>query len=286
MFNKKILIIAAVSLAALTILGFIITTYITRKDNIQILVAPQNAIVKLDDKPVQANKPFYVAPGKHTLLITADKFTSIKEDLTVTDTYQGFAYCLVPAESDAENYKSNPDNEYICEAANGQAYLKESQAAIDKYPVIAKLPYEDGTFKIGQGVTEENEVAIYVHYSSAKSKSEALDWIHRHQRDNLPPIIYTDDYEQTDRIGGIDSPLDKILVGKYPIVKDLPVDGIIFKLGYRIDESDASGESIKLTIAADSPQGRMAALREIKAHNTNPLDYKIEFTNFESDVKL
>lgn len=286
MFSKKILIVIAIALAGIALFGFVLTTFIIKKDNIQVLVAPRNASVKIDDKVIEANKPTYIAPGNYSLSITADKFKTLQQDITVTDAFQGLAFCLVPTDRSAEDYiAANPDDAYICEGAAGQAYNKEAQAAIEKYPIIAKLPYEDGTFAIGQGVTEQNEVAIYVHYYGEKSKGEALDWIHRHQKENLPPIIYTDDYQQTDRIGGIGSPIDKTLTQKYPIVKLLPIDAYIFRLGYRIDPSDQSGESIKLTIAADTPSGRMAALQELHARGYNPVDYKIEFINFESDLK-
>jgi hypothetical protein len=284
--NRKTLIIIATSLTVIALLGYAIMTYVVRKDNLHIAVAPRSATVKIDDKQVEANKSIYVSPGDHTLSITADNFNPINEKIIATDAYKSLAYCLIPNNEHAENYKKNVDEAYICEAEAGQQYLKDSQAAIEKYPVIAKLPYEDGTFSIGQGVTEKNEVAIYVHYSSDKPKREALDWIHRYQKDNLPPVIYTNDYEQTDRIGGMDSPLDKILVAKYPIVKDLPIDGSFFRIGYRLDPSDQSGESIKLTVTADSPMGRMAAFHEIQARSYNPTDFKIEFINFESEVSL
>jgi hypothetical protein len=174
---------------------------------------------------------------------------------------------------------------YVCEGAIGQEYNQDAQAAIDKYPVIAHLPYEDGTFKIGQGVAPNGETALYVHFSTDKSKGEALDWIKRYLKDATPPIFYQGDYEQTDRIGGKDSEIDKALVAKYAIVTSLPIDAGYYKLGYRIDESDPSGQSIKLTINADTAIGRLGALRQIGELGFKPTDYKVEFINFESDLQ-
>jgi hypothetical protein len=288
MFNKKIITIIIAIVAALVVIGLLFTTYVMKKDNLYVAVAPRNAVVKLNDTVIESNKALYVEPGSYSLLITADGFRAEKQTITVTDTYKAFSFCLVPHDSTVENYiKTHPDDQYICEGAAGQAYDKEAQEAIAKYPIIAKLPYEDGTFSIGQGMTEDSktETAIYIHYSSKQSKDDALNWIHRTQKENLPPIIYANDYSQTGRLGGVDSELDKKLVAKYPIVKILPIDAFIYKVGYRIDQSDPSGESIKLTVISDTPTGRMAALHEIYAHGYNPVDYKIEFLGFEGDIK-
>lgn len=285
MLNKKVITIVTAVIAALVILGFVLTVYIIKKDNVGFYVAPRSAILKLNDKAIEINKTQYITPGSYSISIAAQGFVTIKQDITITDTYKAFSFCLVPINQSSEDYvKAHPEDVYICEGAAGQAYDKETKEAIAKYPILAKLPYEDGAFSIGQGMTEQHEIAIYVHYSSPKSKNEAIDWIHRYQKDGLPVIISTDDYSQTGRIGGEDSQLDQVLVKKYPIIKLLPLDASIYKIGYRIDQSDPNGDSIKLTILSDTSSGRMAALKEIYAQGYNPIDYKIEFLGFESEV--
>lgn len=286
MINKRIIIIGAVILALLIVASFFVTTYVIKKDNLQILVSPRDAKVTLNGKEYPANKPFYITPGDYTLSLSAENFTPTSEKITVTDTYAGLSYCLTPTNMESDEYLSeHPDDRFICEGAAGQAYNKEVSTAIKEYPVIGQLPYEDGTFSVGQGLVEgTGELALYVHYSSQKSKEEALEWIRRYSPDKLPVLIYTDDYEQTGKLGGAGSEFDQRLTAKNPITKTLPTDAYIYKLGYRIDQSDKSGQSIKLTIKSDTASGRIAALREIKALGYDPTDYKIEFLNFENEV--
>lgn len=286
MFRKRYLTIGIVSIIVIAI-ATVFATSIIKNDTIQVYTSPQNATIKVGDTTITSGKPAHINPGTYPLSISADNFTSIRRDIIITSTLQSFSFCLIPTNMDQGSYLStHEEDRYICEGAAGQAYNEEAEAAIKKYPIIGDLPYEDGTFSIGQGILESGGgPAIYVHYSSERSQTEAKQWLSRYPASQIPTVIYTNDYEQLDRIGGKGSELDKILIQKYPIIKTLPTNAYIYKLGYKIDQSDKSGHSIKLTIIADTPSGRIAALREISALGYNPTDYKIEFINFESDVK-
>jgi len=80
-------------------------------------------------------------------------------------------------------------------------------------------------------------------------------------------------------------PNNNTLENKYPIIKDLPYNNFLYEIGYRLDDSDKNGKSIKLTITAINAMERRQALKEIKALGYNPIDYKIEFLDFESEIK-
>jgi len=75
------------------------------------------------------------------------------------------------------------------------------------------------------------------------------------------------------------------LINKYPIIKNLPYNNFLYEIGYRLDSSDKSGKSIELTITAINAMERRQALKEIKALGYNPINYKIEFLDFESEIK-
>jgi len=75
------------------------------------------------------------------------------------------------------------------------------------------------------------------------------------------------------------------LINKYPIIKNLPYDNFLYEIGYRLDSSDKSGKSIKLTITAINAMERRQALKEIRTLGYNPINYKIEFLYFESEIK-
>lgn len=288
MINRRLLMtIIVVVLAVLIGISFLINGYVSKKDNLKILVAPKNATITLGDKTIPGDTSTYITPGTYPLSITANNFSSVKQEVTITNTFSNLVFCLTPTNMSQEDYFTNhPEDRYTCEGAAGQNYNKDAQAAIQQYPILAHLPYNDGTFSVGQGLTDDKKgTALYIHYSSDKSKGEALDWVNRFSPDKLPPIIYVHDYYQTGRLGGEGSELDTILVDKYPIIKSLPLDAAIYKLGYRIDESDPSGHSIKLTIDSDTASGRIAALREIQSLGYPPTNFKIEFLNFESDLQ-
>lgn len=75
------------------------------------------------------------------------------------------------------------------------------------------------------------------------------------------------------------------LVNKYPIIKNLPYDNFLYEIGYHLDNSDKSGKSIVLTITAINAMERRQAIQEIKTLGYNPINYKIEFIDFESEIK-
>jgi len=75
------------------------------------------------------------------------------------------------------------------------------------------------------------------------------------------------------------------LAKRYPIVQNLPYNNFLYEIGYHLDSSDKSGKSIIITITAINAMERRQAIQEIKTLGYNPIDYKIEFMNFESEIK-
>jgi hypothetical protein len=66
-----------------------------------------------------------------------------------------------------------------------------------------------------------------------------------------------------------------------PIINDLPYENLIYSIGYRIDPSDPSHNSIILTI--DAPEGtRNAAVQQIRDMGYDPTEYKIEFKDYKN----
>lgn len=71
----------------------------------------------------------------------------------------------------------------------------------------------------------------------------------------------------------------KNLLAKNPIIAKLPYENDLFKIAYKLDLSDASGESIIVTISAPE-QYRSMAIAEIADLGFNPSDYNYEFSDF------
>ncbi len=71
---------------------------------------------------------------------------------------------------------------------------------------------------------------------------------------------------------------------KNPIVDALPAGTYLYRIGYRSDPSDPSGNSIIVTIDASSGF-RNAALAKIRELGFDPAELKIQFNNYESPFK-
>jgi hypothetical protein len=66
-----------------------------------------------------------------------------------------------------------------------------------------------------------------------------------------------------------------------PITNDLPIENFIYTIGYRLDTSDPSGNSIILTV--DAAEGyRNGAIQAIRGLGYDPTKFKIEFKNYTS----
>lgn len=282
--SRKTITISIVILLAVISLGAATFFYISPKPNIRVVTSPQSSIIKIGEKQIEQGKQHYIKKGTYQLSIEAKDFTSVKKEIVIGDDLQTLSFCLTPNGKTPEQYiEENPQDRLICEAAGGQEYNEFTKKVIEEYPILEQLPYEDGTFIIGQGRDDETgDIVLTVHYSTEKSKQEAVEWINKTATGTpLPALVYTQDYVQTDRVGGKDSQLDTELKRKYPIITSLPLDLYIFKIGYRIDRSDSSGKSIKLTIDSDTVTGRIDAIRHIRTLGYNPTDYKIEFINYQ-----
>ncbi len=282
--SRKTLIVSIVILLAVTSLAAIIFFYVTPKPNIRVATSPQNSVIKIGEQQIEQNKPMYIKKGTYQLSIEAKDFTSVKKEIVIGDELQTLSFCLTSSGKTLEQYiEENPQDRLICEAAGGQAYNDFTKKLIGEYPILQQLPYEDGTFIIGQGRdATNNNITLTIHYSTEKSKQEAMEWITKTAAGTpLPVFVYTQDYVQTDRVGGRDSQLDTELKQKYPIITSLPLNLYVYKIGYRIDQSDPSGKSIKLTIDSDTVTGRNDAIRHIRTLGYNPTDYKIEFINYQ-----
>lgn len=280
--QRKTIIIAIVVLLAILSIGAIGFFYFTPKANIRVITSPQNSIIKIGDQQIERAKPTYIKKGVYELSVEAPNFTSVKKQVTIGDELETYSFCLTPTNTTLEKYlEEHPDDKLTCEAAGGQEYKDMTRQALEAYPILEKLPYEDGTFIIGQARGENNEIVLTVHYSTETSKREALEWLNKATGNKpLPTLTYTQDYVQTTRIS-VGGPLDTALRQKYPIIDNLPLDLYIYKIGYRIDQSDPSGRSIKLTIDSDTTAGRLGAIRHIRTLGYNPTDYKIEFINYQ-----
>jgi hypothetical protein len=174
--QKKLFIIGGIVI-------FIILLFITIKvvdgrindAKISLLIAPKSASVKIDDSSYPTSGDFKIPSGKHTITISKEGFSTITEtiNLTTGQTYNYFNYLVYPNGS-MEWYSSHEDDSYLLEAIIPEIEMKNSNAIIAKYPLLAYLPIN---------IDE---------YSSTFSEHTKYSISYKINIDNTPTIIITD----------------------------------------------------------------------------------------------
>jgi hypothetical protein len=102
------------------------------------------------------------------------------------------------------------------------------------------------------------------------ASDEAQKWVEDNQQQ------YTDVEAQA---GARENTAGQEFSDKNPITDNLPIDNLIYTIGYKRDNSDPSGDSIILTI--DAAQGyRNGAIQAIRDLGYDPSKFKIEFYNY------
>ena len=71
----------------------------------------------------------------------------------------------------------------------------------------------------------------------------------------------------------------------YPIIDSLPYEDALYKISYIVIGSKINGYKIEFTIDSQNATGRRQAMKQLGNLVDNPLDYKINFLNFVSEVK-
>ena len=77
----------------------------------------------------------------------------------------------------------------------------------------------------------------------------------------------------------------KVFSERNPITKDLPYKTFFYSVGYRMDQTDPSGNSILIEI--DAMEGyRQAAIYRIRQLGYDPTDFTINFRDYENPFAL
>lgn len=113
-----------------------------------------------------------------------------------------------------------------------------------------------------------NETYKYIQTVLAGTSTEAKEWERKHQKELLE---FEGKVGETSRLTG------DVFKTKYPITKLLPVNELVYKIGYTTNPDKSI---LTLTIHAITPQQRQAALQQIRDWGYDPTDYKITFADY------
>lgn len=149
-------------------------------------------------------------------------------------------------------------------ATNGTVYLESGKtydikATMNGFADFTNKQYIDNT---------NNTITISLNAVSDTAKQWAKD--------------NQDQYLQNEGRGGAQAnTTGQAFTAKNPITQYLPLDNMVYTIGYKADPSDPSNMSIILTV--DAAEGyRNGAIQGIRNLGYDPSQYKIEFSDYQN----
>ncbi len=159
----------------------------------------------------------------------------------------------------------------------------DTQATLDNYELSnGTMYFEPGTYilkgakpgfeDLSKTVTINATQRTLVVAPTAKS-SEAIEWA----KNNYTDIQGKQDAHALE--------IGRDFNTRNPIAKELPYKTFFYSVGYRMDQSDPTGNSIIVEI--DASEGyRQAAIYRIRQLGYDPADFTINFRNYENPFPL
>ena len=195
--NRTKLIFALLILSFASIVGLIIYQNLTPK-NVDLVLSPSVATVKLDGTKTVTPGKFHVSPGKHTLEASYSGFETRTTTFTATSKPTTVTMVLI---ANAEGLKwliSHPEEQKYRQHVSGSNFEQSQQDRQQKTPLIKILPYYERYFSVSYGPSEQHPeddtaVGIFITLYSPLGKQQALDWITKQGYDpNSLEIHYLD----------------------------------------------------------------------------------------------
>lgn len=147
-------------------------------------IYPPDATVQIDDKKPGKAGRIKTTPGDHTLKVSRNGFKdSTIKVIIQQDEKKRVCKLLEPnAEAGFIWMRKHPKEVARGEGCAGEETANNAQKALERTPIIAKLPFIDQLYRIDYGKSEKypNDnlaTAIYITYYSEAGKAQALEII-------------------------------------------------------------------------------------------------------------
>jgi hypothetical protein len=173
-------------IGGLVIIGVILSFALNGKQpNINLVISPTVASVKIDGKQTVQPGKLYVTPGSHSITASFAGFASKTVSFTAKKGPIQTITVLLPsnsAEGDAW-LQNHPKEANIRQTIGGNNFSSEVDQRASKYPIIKVLPFigPANEYRIDYGVdpnsSDPTSVGIYITYYVAQGKQDALTWI-------------------------------------------------------------------------------------------------------------
>ena len=191
MNKKRIVIISSLTVfMAIIVFYSFITIGRVGKMEVNIVVAPNDSEIKIDNIKVNVGKN-YLSAGEHKIIVERKHFLKVESSFSISesDTYVP-PIALKPVDSEGLAIEKLNQKYYI-EADNlfSEKYIKETNKLEKKYPILKKLPRDySPNLRIDYGVSkkypnDESKIALYISTKSGSNsaiyRQTALDIIYR-----------------------------------------------------------------------------------------------------------
>jgi hypothetical protein len=185
MNRHKIIIISSLTLtiAVLIFSSVTLVNYLNQvgKERINIIVAPSDAVLSLDSKPIKAGE-LYIEPGKHQLVVRRDNFNQKTVAVnTVKNKVVEVPVWLTPKDIVGENVVKKQQDAFLKVSGTASRQFYEGEEIMTKNnPIIQQLPVVvSPIFRIDYGISKKypndpSKIALYISANSALTRQNAL----------------------------------------------------------------------------------------------------------------
>ncbi len=179
-FKLLAALIVALSLA---VIGYAALLRVDRsgKTPLQILVAPNDSTVTVNDLIIRGSQTIYLKPGTYTLKVTNEGFESKTSSIIVSDTPQIAVFPLLAITDSAKQKAANDATSYakIEDAAYADSQKKGDEFR-EKHPITAQLPLKTMLFTIGYRIDPNDQNKIIIEVDAAKGyRNQAIQHIRK-----------------------------------------------------------------------------------------------------------
>lgn len=145
-------IITAV-IITLVIICFVVFNFFFRmgRVKVELVYAPYYAEVELNGKRVKNPSTRYLEPGEYEVKVRAAEFEEFSTKVQVDENTKYIYGALNPATAKGEELANDTllDQFLEIESIAGQVLMEEGQRVLERYPILAKLPYENSLYTLG-----------------------------------------------------------------------------------------------------------------------------------------
>lgn len=181
---KKKYVFLLIPVAVILLLMVLLVKESADKENLILNVAPESAIVTLDNNRFIRPGNHVLPEGKHTVAARKEGFGTVTKSFTISNDKTMTVDLLLNPNSEVgyDFLRKNEGEQLQRETLGGKAFDQKSSEAGNKNPLIYELPFIDQFYRIDYGASQKHPndptaTAIYITLYNLSAREDALAWI-------------------------------------------------------------------------------------------------------------